>query len=115
MHVPWRTLSTVVEWSIAVSLADGDLHASIAAVICDAAFSVRWCFKEDKMNKGLAIALLVGGIVLAIFGISAADSFGSDVSRFFTGHPTDKAMWMLIGGVVAALVGLFGVMRRGKA
>ena len=67
------------------------------------------------MNRGIAIALLVGGIVLAIFGISAADSFSSDVSRFFSGKPTDKAMWMLIGGIAAVAVGLFGVMRRGKA
>lgn len=67
------------------------------------------------MNKGIAIALLVGGIVLAIFGISAADSFSSDVSRFFTGKPTDKAVWMLIGGIVAAVAGLFGLMRGARA
>ena len=67
------------------------------------------------MNKGIAIALLVGGLVLAIFGISAADSFSSDVSRFFSGKPTDKAMWMLIGGAAAAAVGLFGLLRKGKA
>ena len=67
------------------------------------------------MNKTIAIALLVGGIVLAIFGISAADSFSSDVSRFFSGKPTDKAMWMLIGGAVAVAAGLFGLIRRGKA
>lgn len=67
------------------------------------------------MNRGIAIALLAGGIVLAIFGISAADSFSSDVSRFFTGHPTDKAMWMLIGGVAAAVVGLVGLLRHSKA
>jgi hypothetical protein len=67
------------------------------------------------MNRGIAIALLVGGLVLAIFGISAADSFSSDVSRFFSGKPTDKAMWMLIGGAAAVAVGLFGLMRRGKA
>lgn len=66
------------------------------------------------MNKGIAIALLVGGIVLAIFGINATNSFGSDVSRFFTGSPTDKAVWMLIGGIVAAVVGLFGMMRGAK-
>jgi len=67
------------------------------------------------MKRGIAIALLVGGIVLAIFGISAADSFSSDVSRFFSGQPTDKAMWMLIGGAAAVAVGLFGLLRRGKA
>lgn len=66
------------------------------------------------MNKGIALTLLIGGIVLAIFGISAADSFSSDVSRFFTGNPTDKAMWMLIGGIVAAVVGLFGMVRSAK-
>lgn len=67
------------------------------------------------MNRGIALALLVGGIVLVIFGISAADSFSSDVSRFFTGNPTDVAMWMLIGGIVAAVVGLIGMLRGAKA
>jgi hypothetical protein len=66
------------------------------------------------MNKLVSLALLVGGIVLIIFGISAADSFSSDVSRFFTGSPTDKAMWMLIGGIVAAVVGLLGTLRGSK-
>ncbi len=36
------------------------------------------------MNKILSIALLVGGIVLMIYGINAMNSFSSDVSRFFT-------------------------------
>ena len=58
------------------------------------------------MNKLVSLALLVGGVVLIIFGVQATDSFSSDVSRFFTGSPTDKAIWMLIGGIVAALVGL---------
>ncbi len=58
------------------------------------------------MNKPLGIALVVVGIVLVIFGINASESVGSDVSRFFTGTPTDKSMWMLIGGIAAAIVGL---------
>jgi hypothetical protein len=66
------------------------------------------------MNKGIAVALLVGGIVLIIIGINATNSFSSDVSRFFTGSPTDKAVWMLIGGLGAAIAGLFGVMRGAK-
>jgi len=66
------------------------------------------------MNKGIAIALLVGGIVLAGFGINESDSFRSDVSRFFTGNPTDKAMWMLLGGIVASVLGLFGLLRGAK-
>ena len=63
------------------------------------------------MHKAVSLALLVGGILLIIFGVSAAQSFSSDISRFFTGSPTDKAMWMLIGGVVMSIVGVVGVVR----
>ena len=66
------------------------------------------------MNKAVSIALLAGGIVLIVIGVNATKSFSSDVSRFFTGSPTDKAVWMLIGGIVAAVIGLFGTMRGGK-
>lgn len=62
------------------------------------------------MNKILSLALLAGGVVLIIYGISASDSVGSDVSRFFTGSPTDKTIWLLIGGVVAAAIGAGGLM-----
>jgi hypothetical protein len=66
------------------------------------------------MNKLVSIVLLVGGIVLMIIGINATNSFGSDVSRFFTGSPTDKAIWMLLGGTVAAVIGLVGLLRTRK-
>ena len=66
------------------------------------------------MNKIVSLALLVGGVVLIIIGINATNSFSSDVSRFFTGSPTDKAVWMLIGGSVAAIVGLAGTLRNWK-
>jgi len=58
------------------------------------------------MNKAVSVALIIGGIVLMAFGISAMNSFSSDVSRFFTGSPTDKAVWMLIGGIGIAVAGL---------
>ena len=66
------------------------------------------------MNKSISAALLVVGILLMIWGVSASESFSSDVSRFFTGSPTNKAMWLLIGGIVAAVVGLVGLSRGGK-
>jgi hypothetical protein len=67
------------------------------------------------MNKLISLVLLVGGIILIIYGVSAADSLGSDFSRFFTGSPTDKSMWLLIGGVVATLVGAAGFFRGSKS
>ena len=66
------------------------------------------------MNKIVSVALLAGGIVLMIVGINATNSFGSDVSRFFTGSPTDKAVWMLIGGIIATIVGLGLTLRSWK-
>lgn len=62
------------------------------------------------MNKGIAVALLIVGILLIVWGVSASESFSSDVSRFFTGSPTNKAVWFLISGIVATLVGLFGLL-----
>lgn len=66
------------------------------------------------MKSTISLILLVGGIALIVYGIGASDSLGSDLSRFFTGSPTDKAMWMLIGGVVATAAGLAGFSIRTK-
>ena len=55
--------------------------------------------------KAIGIALLAVGIILIIFGISASNSIGSDFSRFFTGSPTNKSIWMLLGGVASVMVG----------
>ena len=66
------------------------------------------------MNKIVSLALLVGGIVLIIVGFNATHSFNSDVSRFFTGTPTNQAVWMVIGGSVAAVVGLAMMWRSPK-
>ena len=67
------------------------------------------------MNRIISIALPIGGIVLIVAGLNASDSIGSSFSRFFTGNPTDKTIWLLIGGLVAAAVGAAGLMRGSKA
>jgi len=67
------------------------------------------------MNKVISLAVLAGGVLLLVLGISASKSLGSDISRFFTGSPTDKAIWTLIGGVVLSIIGLAGLLRGSKS
>lgn len=67
------------------------------------------------MNRAVYLVLLVVGVVLVVLGINAADSLGSDISRFFTDEPTDKAIWMLIGGSVLCLIGAAGALYGSKS
>lgn len=64
------------------------------------------------MSKSISAAFLVTGVVLLVFGFNAYHSASSDVSRFFTGAPTDKALWLLIGGFVAGIAGFLGLVRK---
>jgi hypothetical protein len=66
------------------------------------------------MTKPLSLALLIAGIVLIAYGVSSSNSVGSSFSRLFTGSPTDKAVWLMIGGIAAAAAGLAGAMRGSK-
>jgi Protein of unknown function (DUF3185) len=66
------------------------------------------------MNKLLSLGLLIAGIVLITYGVSASNSLGSDFSRFFTGSPTDKTIWLLLGGLVAAVIGTGGLLRESR-
>jgi uncharacterized membrane protein HdeD (DUF308 family) len=67
------------------------------------------------MNKALSLALLVGGIILIIYGVSANDSLSGRATRFFTGSPTDHTIWMLLGGIVATLVGAASLFNSPKS
>jgi hypothetical protein len=66
------------------------------------------------MNKAISIGLLIAGIILIVYGVKSSNSFSSDVSRFFTGSPTDKTVWFLAGGIAAVIAGLFGLSRSSK-
>ncbi|MDD5409342.1 MAG: DUF3185 family protein [Candidatus Omnitrophica bacterium] len=64
------------------------------------------------MNKAMSAALFVIGVILVVFGLNAYHSASSNLSRFFTGAPTDKALWLLIGGGIAAAIGFSGLVRK---
>jgi hypothetical protein len=65
------------------------------------------------MKNPFGLIILIGGIILLIYGISASNSFNSSVKKAFTGTPTDNSMWLIIGGAVAAVGGL-ALMVRGS-
>jgi divalent metal cation (Fe/Co/Zn/Cd) transporter len=67
------------------------------------------------MDKAISLAILAGGILLVVFGVSASNSVSSDISRIFTDAPTDKAIWMLVGGIVATIIGLVGLLRGSRS
>jgi hypothetical protein len=63
------------------------------------------------MNKGIGIALLIVGLVLIIYGFNASDSVSSGVSRAFTGSPTNKTLWLLLGGAASVILGAIMTFR----
>jgi hypothetical protein len=66
------------------------------------------------MNRPLSFAILVVGIILLVFGINAHDSIVSSAKEAVTGTPTDKSLWLIIGGVIGIIVGGFGAIFRGS-
>jgi LPXTG-motif cell wall-anchored protein len=58
------------------------------------------------MNNIAGLAVLALGIVLLIFGFNESHSFSSDVSKTFTGNPTNHSMWLIVGGAVAVIAGI---------
>ncbi len=63
----------------------------------------------------LGLGVFALGIVLLIFGLNESQSFSSDVSRFFSGNPTNHSIWLIAGGAVAVIVGLFLALRSRRA
>lgn len=66
------------------------------------------------MIRVISGGVLAAGLALALYGFSASQAFSSDVSRFFTGNPTDRAMWLLIVGGVLIVAGVVGLIGGGK-
>lgn len=57
------------------------------------------------MRRIVGVVLVVVGVILLVWGFQEAESLASEFSEFFTGSPTDRSMWLMIGGVVALIVG----------
>jgi nitrogen fixation-related uncharacterized protein len=58
------------------------------------------------MQKTTGIILVAIGVFLLLWGRNIADSVGSQVQHIFTGAPTDRAMYLYIGGIVMIILGV---------
>ena len=58
-----------------------------------------------------SIVLLAVGIALIAWGMNISDSINSQFKEAFTGSPSDKAVWLIVGGAILGVAGLFGVVR----
>ena len=66
------------------------------------------------MNKLIALICLTLGVVFLIWGHNVAQAVNSQVKNLFTGEPTDKAMYLYIGGAVLCAVGVFQLVWKRK-
>ena len=59
-------------------------------------------------NRAVNIALVGVAVILFVMGYQDLHSAASNISRLITGAPTDGAVWLLIGGALAAITAIFG-------
>lgn len=64
------------------------------------------------MKKIIGLAVLVAGAILLYFGYTEYNSNASKVTEMVTGNPTDNAIWYLVAGAVAAIIGLGIVLKK---
>ncbi len=58
------------------------------------------------MSNFVGLAIFALGIVLLVFGLNESQSFSSELSRVFTGNPTDRSVWLIAAGGAAVIGGL---------
>jgi hypothetical protein len=70
---------------------------------------------ENGMKIFTGFVVLAVGITLVVWGVNSSQSVSSEISRFFTGAVTNKAIYLILGGAVAVIAGAsIAFTRRGK-
>jgi len=62
--------------------------------------------------KMLSIVLMVVGVGLAIWGYMNAGSIGSQLSSVISGSPSDRVMYLYIGGAASFVAGLYLFLKK---
>lgn len=66
-----------------------------------------------KTGKLIGIALLILGGVLLYFGVNATEAPMEEIGEAVTGKYSDETMMYLVGGGIAAVIGLVMVLKKG--
>jgi hypothetical protein len=66
-----------------------------------------------KNSRLIGIGLLALGAILLYFGFNATNSVAEEIGEAITGRYSDETMMYLIGGGVAAVAGLFLLLKKG--
>jgi len=64
------------------------------------------------MKKNLGIVLLIIGVILLVLGMQEFGAFGSSVSRALGRGPSERALFLLIGGGACTAFGMMQVFRK---
>src|SRR5258705_3272653 len=51
-----------------------------------------------QTDRIIGISLLIVGVALLFAGLNATESISSEFSKLFQGVPSDKAIWLMVGG-----------------
>lgn len=65
-----------------------------------------------SQKKIIGIVLLVAGAIALYFGFNAANAPAEEISEALTGQYSDQTMIYLIGGAVAAVLGVVMLLRK---
>lgn len=60
----------------------------------------------------LPLILLGAGVALVVWGLSASESLSSETSELFQGAPSNKAIALIVVGLVVGGFGLVRLLRR---
>lgn len=61
----------------------------------------------SSLKKTIGIVLMVSGVSLALWGLQMSGTFGSELSRAFTGSDTDEVLTFYILGAASLIIGFF--------
>ena len=64
------------------------------------------------MKKSLGVVLLVIGVILLVLGMQELGAFGSSIFRALGKGPSERALFLLIGGGACTAFGIMQVFRK---